>query len=90
MAPFMASLPAVAERWSLVGRVYLDSCIDAISATAAGASFGAGSLAFGGTACLGTDGVRDAGVLARRVPVGRVCGAVVGRLDRGVRTGGTT
>ena len=53
------------HRWPRKGRLYFDSCIEASSAAAAGAI--SGSFGLGGTARLGTAGVREgAGGGARR------------------------
>ena len=82
-----AALAAAAEALIREGRLYLDSCIDASSAAAAGASLVSGSFGLGGRGTatdLGTAGVREvAGVGARREE-GTVSGALVGLPVRGV------
>ena len=82
-----AALAAAAAAMIREGRLYLDSCIDASSAAAAGASLVSGSFGLGGRGTatdLGTAGLRDvAGVGARREE-GTVSGALVGLPVRGV------
>ena len=76
-----AALAAAAAAMIREGRLYLDSCIDASSAAAAGASLVSGSFGLGGRGTatdLGTAGLREvAGVGARREE-GTVSGALVG------------
>ena len=82
-----AALAAAAAAMIREGRLYLDSCIDASSAAAAGASLVSGSFGLGGRGTatdLGTAGLREvAGVGARREE-GKVSGALVGLPVRGV------
>ena len=83
-----AALAAAAEAWIREGRLYLDTCMDASSAAAAGASLVSGSFGLGGRGTatdLGTAGVREvAGVGAARREEGTVSGALVGLPVRGV------
>jgi hypothetical protein len=82
-----AALAAAAEALIPEKRLYLDSCIDASSAAAAGASLVSGSFGLGGRGTatgLRTAGVREvAGVGARREE-GTLSGTLVGLPVRGV------
>jgi len=84
----MAALAAAAAAFSWEEPLlpYLDTCIDASSAAAAGASLVSGSFGLGGTARLGTGVREEAGVGARREEA--VSGApLVGLPVRGVTIG---